>query len=366
LYSASASAQPTAAATACDAAQFDSEVVSDPEEKQPGTKHCPRPQDPVLEQLALKTAHASNKDAEVFFEVLRGLRDHLRASAPQASGWREGLARQIDDAFTQAKDSRLSPAHFALVHNPLPDRDPEACLFVTSYAGRPGYACYVVQGVPTPAQPQAAEMDVYELSDWRDAYLAHRALGIAHKANEKLDLPALQVALQRLTLANQRWSNLRKRGYLQYPWELALSSVFSSYSNYQACFAKDKFCTGEEGLDPERVRLIALHPGVGMGFSGFGGKQKPSLDAALALSLELLGVTYYHADFGSYFGASLGAIVNDGDFGDVRPGVFVHVTRWLHVGYLMSFFRREARYDATVFLSTDLGSALGLDFLEYE
>jgi len=349
-----AAAQPTAAM--CDAAEFAEEVMND----HPGRGLCPKPKDPTLERLDSKNKQTRAKDSAVFFEVLRSLRDYARASATSGSSWRAGLAQQIDQAFSLAKEARLPPAHFAAARFATPDLDPEGCLFVTGDAGQSGYACYLLQGAPHPTSAIA----IYELTDFADAYLAHRALGIALAASLKLEVPALEVALKRLTLASKRWSNLRKRGYLQYPWELAFSSVFSAYSDYQACFARDAYCTGEEGLDPERLRLIALHPGVGMGFSGFGWKQKPSADAALALSVELLGATYYRADFGSYFGASIGAVVNDGDFRDVRPGVFVHLTRWVHLGYLLSVFRSETRFDGTVFLSTDLGSALGLDFLE--
>jgi hypothetical protein len=362
LCAVGANAQPTAADPqpgTCNAAEFGAEVINGPAHG----NLCPKPRDRVLEHLSIRIAQTPSPNAEVFFEVLRSLRDHLQA-APTDSSWRVALARHIDEAFSLAKDSRLPSTHFALVRNGLPGVDPEDCLFITGDVGLAGYACYVLQGSARPAHPQGEQMVIHELADFSDAYLAHRALDIARRASLKLDVPALEAALKRLALANRRWSNLRKRGYLQYPWELAFSSVFSAYSNYQACFASDAFCTGEEGLDPERVRLIALHPGVGMGFSGFGWKQNPSADAALALSLEVLGINYYQADFGSYLGASVGAVVNDGHFGDVRPGVFVHVTRWVHLGYLLSVFQRETRYDGTVFLSTDLGSALGLDFLD--
>jgi hypothetical protein len=359
LFAASASAQ-TAELSACDAAEFSAEVLN-----HDATKNlCPKPVDPVLERLFSQIERTQGKDSHVFFAVLRSLRDHCHGTEP--SSWRAALAQNIDDVFTRAKALRLPPAHFAAVRDATTELDPESCLFVTGDAGQAGYTCYFMAGTAKPAHPQGPQvaMAAYELSDFADAYLAQRALGIAYGAMLKLEVPALDQALKRLTLANQRWSNLRKRGYLQYPWELAFSSVFSAYNDYQACFASDAYCSGEEGLDPERWRLIALHPGVGMGFSGFGWKQKPSADAALALSLELLGATYYQADFSSYLGASLGALVNDGDFGDVRPGVFVHVTRWLHVGYLLSLFQRDTRYDATLFLSTDLGTALGVDFLD--
>jgi len=353
LCTTSAAAQPTT----CDPAEFSEEVMNNNR----GRGLCPQPKDATLERLDSRNKQTRAKDSEVFFDVLRNLRDYARAAPPRDFSWRAGLAEQIDRAFSLAKDSRLPPAHFAAARFATPDLDPEACLFVTGDNGLPGYACYLLKGTPHPSH---AAITIYELSDFEDAYLAHRALGIALAASLKLDVPALEVARKRLELANQRWNNLRKRGYLQYPWELAFSSVFAAYSDYQACFAKDAYCTGEEGLDPERLRLIALHPGVGMGFSGFGWKQEPSANATLALSLELLGATYYRADFSSYLGASIGAVVNDGDFRDVRPGVFVHLTRWVHLGYFLSVVQRETRFDGTVFLSTDLGSALGLDFFD--
>jgi hypothetical protein len=298
--------------------------------------------------------------------VLKSLRDHCQTTDPLT--WRAGLAQHIDAVFDTAKNLRRPPADFAAVRNTDSTLDPESCLFMTGDPGTSDYACYILAGTPEPKHPLGAKasLTVYALQDFADAYLAHRALGIAYGALVKLDVPALTEALARLAQANQRWDNLRKHGYLQYPWELWLSSSFAAYSDYQACFANDAYCTGEQGLDPQRLRLIALHPGVGMGFSGFGWKEKtkPSSDASLALSLEVLGATYYQSNFKDYLGASLGAVVNDGDFSDVRPGVFVHLTRWLHLGYLVSLFQKSTRYDATLFVSTDLGSALGASFLE--
>jgi hypothetical protein len=352
LVSAGARAQPT---SACAALEFSTEVLM----ADPHTNLCPKPVDPTLELLHGKLERTPSKDTAAFFEVLTTLRDHCQGAA--ADSWRGALAQHIDAVFTRAKELRRPAADFAAVRGPTPDVDPESCLFMTGDTGTSGYACYVITGTPKPAR---AALPVYELPDFSDAYLAHRALGVAYAALAKLDVPALAKAVQRLSEANQRWDSLRKKGYLQYPWELWFSSTFSAYRDYQACFAHDAHCTGEEGLDPERLRLIALHPGVGMGFSGFGKNAKPSADASLALSLEVLGATYYEQTFSNYYGVSVGALVNDGDFADVRPGVFLHLTRWLHIGYLLSLFQRSSRYDATVFLSTDLGTALGATFLE--
>jgi hypothetical protein len=375
LFECSAVAQPAPAAesgeraapaSACGALEFTTEVIS----KDAHTNLCPKPVDATLESLHGKLERTSSKSTPLFFEVLKTLRDYCAASATRAEPvtWRAALAQHLDDVFATAKALRRPAADFAAVRFTDSALDPEACLFMTGDTGTPDYACYILAGTPKPQHALGAKamMATYELSDFSDAYLAHRALGVARAALLKLEVPALQQALARLNEANQRWDNLRHRGYLQYPWELWLSSTFAAYSDYQACFAKDAYCTGEEGLDPERLRLIALHPGVGMGFSGFGWKErtKPSSDASLALSLEVLGATYYQGNFKDYLGASLGAVVNDGDFSDLRPGVFVHLTRWLHLGYLVSFFQKDTRYDATLFVSTDLGSALGASFLE--
>jgi hypothetical protein len=353
---------PAAPVSACTETEFAAEVMG--EERDRGL--CPRPADPTLERLLSTIQRTADTDQAVFQAVLEELRDRCRAADPNPVSWRAGLARHIDEVLATTEGQRRPPADFAAVRGRDSDIDPAtSCLFMTGTAAESGYACYLAPGQTAPAHPQgdSAQMAVYALGSFEEAYLAHQALGIAHGALLKLDVPGLRKAVARLALANKRWDNLRKHGYLQYPWELAASGVFANYSDFQACFASDHQCTGEEGLDPERVRLILLHPGVGMGFSGFGANPKPSADAALSLSLEALGATFYQESFKTYFGVSVGAIVNDGDFGDVRPGVFVHVTRWAHLGYLLSL-RSESRGDATIFLSSDFGTALGLGFLE--
>jgi hypothetical protein len=350
LWCSRASAQ----AEPCGALEFAQEVLIGDST----TSVCPKPDDQTLDALSLELERTFKQDTRGILAVLKGLRDHLRA-AKQPQSWRAALAERLDALLQRNPKAPRPVASFAAVRGPASGLDPDACLFVTSDAGQPDYACYVLAGTVKPRGPQ-----VYELSDFGDAYIAHRALGLAYFALVKLDVVPLEAAIARLEQASQRWHRLRTRGYLQYPWELLLSSALSSYQDYQACFASDEHCTGEEGLDPERWRVIALHPGIGMGFSGFGKHPDPSLDASLALSIELFGLTRYNESFSSYFGASLGALVNDGDFRDLRPGLFVHLTRWLHLGYGLSVMREASRFDGTIFFSTDLGTALGLDFLD--
>lgn len=350
-------------ASACDAIEFSREVLMG----DLTTQVCPKPIDVTLERLRARLERASAKDTQASFAVLRELRDHCAASAQRASNasWRANLAQQIERVFEQAKQQKRVAASFAAARGPTESVDPDVCLFVTADVDEPNYACFILSGSARPVPtPGSQAIRTFELSGFADAYLAYRTLGVAYAAVMKLDVASLDRAIARLSLARQRWRNLRRYGYLQYPWELAASTTLATYRNYAACFAQDKYCTGEEGLDPEPVRLIVLHPGVGMGFSGFGWKQKPSADAALSISLEAIGASFYGDSFESYLGASIGVVVNDGDFRDVRPGAFLHLTRWLHVGYLLSLFRDSTRYDATLFLSTDLGSALGMDFLE--
>ncbi|HEX7480557.1 MAG TPA: hypothetical protein VF331_22345, partial [Polyangiales bacterium] len=260
---------------------------------------------------------------------------------------------------------RRPVAGFANARAPNEDVDPLECLWVVGEAGVDDYQCFIVAGAARPStQPGKATIAIHELRDYAQAYEVYSVLVMTRSALLKLDLKGIDAVISRLQTARSRWSNLRTKGYVQYPWELALSVAFSAYNRYTACFAGDTHCTGNEGLDPESWRLVALHPGVGFGFVGFGPRQKikPSADAALSLSLEAIGFTSYNSSFSWYWGLAAGAVVDDGNFSDTRFGLFVHLTRLLHVGYLLSAMQSTTRGDATLFVSMDLGSMLGLDF----
>jgi hypothetical protein len=232
-------------------------------------------------------------------------------------------------------------------------------VLVTGTHGQADYACIVLRGAPEPVGPGT----IFVLEPY-EAALAFRVLAAAHSAISKLNVPEIDKAIVRLTQAQKRFDNLRRYGYLQYPWELMVDTALAPRSRYEECQTTDSFCSGEAGLDPTSLRAIFLHPGVGLAAQGFGFKGKPSWDTAIALSLEIAGFVSYTESFAHYWGLSAGAIVNDGDFGDTRFGLFAHATRWVHVGYLFSVLRDDSRGDASVFVSMDLGTAFGASFLE--
>jgi hypothetical protein len=110
-------------------------------------------------------------------------------------------------------------------------------------------------------------------------------------------------------------------------------------------------------LSPERLRLIFLHPSAALAFQGFGKRGKPSADAEASLNIEVAGVTFYTRSFRQYVGASLAAGFVGANFAEPRVGPFVHITRWLHVGYLWCV-AGDARKDASLMVSFDVASWL--------
>jgi hypothetical protein len=352
----------TAPAT-CDRLNFGLEVLSGVA----GHNVCPKQLDSVLSELqariknAPEPARTPRAETSGVFTALRALQARYR----ETPSWGAAFVRGIDIALQSYRDKRRPLASFANARTPNEDVDPLECLWVVGEAGADDYQCFIVGGATRPTnQPGKPTIAIHELRDYAQAYEVYSVLVMTRSALLKLDLPGIDAVLSRLKTARSRWSNLRRKGYVQYPWELGLSGASRAYGDYTACFAGDSRCTGQEGLDPERWRLIALHPGVGFGLVGFGPRQKikPSADAALSLSLEAIGFTSYNASFAWYWGLAAGAVVDDGQFGDTRFGLFAHLTRFVHVGYLLSVMQPSTRGDATLFVSMDLGSTLGLDF----
>jgi hypothetical protein len=294
----------------------------------------------------------------VYQKALRELRDRYEARPI----WGASLAQGIDAALASAAAKQPPLSDFAEARKRNQLAEGRRCAFVFGTANQANYRC-VVLGDPLapPSEPTGADVIVLQPAE---AALLFRVFSAVHSATVKLKAPDVKVAIARLTLAQKRFDNLRKYGYLQYPWELAIDGALASTARYEACQTIEGHCEGDDAIDPEPVRAIFLHPGVGIAAPGFGDNGKPSADTAMALSLEVAGAVVYNESFDWYLGASAGAIVNDGDFRDPRLGLFVHVTRWVHAGYLMSFFREESRYDASIYLSMDLGTAFGASFIE--
>lgn len=345
----------------CGLADFYKEIIV----RQPG-ELCPEPAEPPLDAIVVRIDAEQNARLEPAQadEVYRAALRDLKAQYASRIGWGAALAQGVDVALRARPGDAVPPSDFANVRVANPSVDPDGCAFVTGVHGAEGYACFALEGLAAPASPSdGASMTVHVLAPL-EAAVAFRVLSVTHSAISKLKLPAIDRAIERLRAAQKRFDNLRRYGYLQYPWELAIDSALAPRARYEACQTIEGRCDGDDALDPDSVRAIFLHPGVGIAASGFGDNGKPSADTAIALSLEAAGAVFYNASFEWYLGASAGAIVNDGDFRDPRLGLFVHVTRWVHAGYLMSFFRDESRYDASIYLSMDLGTAFGASFIE--
>lgn len=319
--------------------------------------NCPKPNEPQLSAIVKRIDDAAANEgldaAQKSAAYLGALRE-LRDAYGLRLGWGELLSRGIDAAIAQTRMGEPPQSEFANVRAAS-----EPCVLVTGTHGQSEYACIVLRGAPEPIGPGT----IFVLEPY-EAALAFRVLAAAHSAISKLNIPEIDKAIARLTQAQERFDNLRRYGYLQYPWELMVDTALAPRSRYEACQTTDSFCSGEAGLDPTSLRAIFLHPGVGLAAQGLGFKGKPSWDTAIALSLEVAGFVSYTESFAHYWGLSAGAIVNDGDFGDTRFGLFVHATRWVHVGYLFSVLRDDTRGDASVFVSMDLGTAFGASFLE--
>jgi hypothetical protein len=346
----------------CTPADFGKEIIA----RIAGDK-CPKPNEPELEAIIGRIDAAIADDKLVATQRSAALLAELRKLGDayrQRPSWGASLGRGIDAAILRARSGELPLSGFANIRAPNAPPDPAECSLVAGTRGELDYACFVLQGsaLPPPAS-DGTRVSLHVLEPY-EAALAVRALSAAHSAISKLNIPELDKAIERLTQAEQRFDNLRKHGYLQYPWELALDTALAPRARYDACQATDSFCSGETGLDPASLRVIFLHPGVGIAAPGLGFKGKPSWDTAIALSLEAIGFVSYTESFETYWGLSGGAIVSDGDFGDTRFGLFVHATRWVHAGYLLSVLRDATRGDASVFLSIDLGTAFGASFLE--
>lgn len=312
---------------------------------------CPLPRGvfgPQTEAL-LSTAH--EKPLKEVRAALLALATRLRIEIAPGG---DDLAARVEQAV-EPDGQGLHRSGFADIS--FPGRDPDVtgcgCAWVT---GRPydppgERVCYRV----APAEQATCSVPVRTFSSWTDAAPTFLALRLLHGGLERLNSPERAKALSALLAAKEKWRQLRDNGYVQYPWELFSSLALPRYRDYQACFLADGSCTGAEGLSPERVRLIFLHPSVGLAFQGFGKKGDPSADAEAALDIEVAGVNLYADSFKWYVGASVAAGFVGADFAQPRIGPMLHVTRWVHVGYLWCV-AGDARKDASIVTSFDVAS----------
>jgi hypothetical protein len=319
---------------------------------------CPPPSAAV--PLPAATARALDPDApppsnpddeRAIIDGLHALSEIARNEPP----WGADFANRLDaflQAFTPNRCDEPLPLQFTELHATTDADAACECAFEASSEGNPGYACFRVPPAPACA---IAGLPTYDLAGAPAAARAFRILTLTSAATKRLQAGCAKLAVDTLQQAKRHWHTLLGEGYVQYPWELWISrQLFRDFDNYSRCFASDSSCTGLEGLEPEPVRPIFLHPGVGLGFSGFGKHDgKPSSRADLVVLLELAGVVGYASDFENYLGVSAILGFQRADFARPRVGLLLHLSHYLQLGYLLGLVK-ETRLNGTLYLSIDL------------
>jgi hypothetical protein len=319
---------------------------------------CPLPSATALvpDAKIVATLNDTNATYPDLLSALRTLAAVVAAEGP----WGARFAMRLNtatDGFNPKVCKQVWKVGFAQVSSPLPFQNDCGCAFIGASDGDEAYQCYRFPQPGQATQPACAvpRLGVYDFPDWNSAARALRFYDLADRALTTLGKTCREKVIARLDAAEGRWQALAKNGLVQFPWELWISRLVApeSYANYTACFAVDKSCNGEQGLDPNRVRAIFLHPGIGLGFPGFGVHDgAPQAKAHAVVALEVAGATLYPDSFKWYLGLSAGLGFQDADFADPRLGGFVHVTRWLQAGYLHGV-RSRSKHDGTLYLSVD-------------
>jgi hypothetical protein len=274
--------------------------------------------------------------------------------------WGPGFAARIEALLDHLDPSACReqwPIAFTKLQTPTAPVNACKCAFEAGSAGDPGHACFRFPqpgGNPAP-ECTAPQLQVYDLKDWQAVARAFVLYSTARAALLDLSQHCRELVVTRLAEAESRWHTLATQGYVQYPWELWLSRALShNYRNYDRCFAADPSCTGDEGLDPETLRPIFLHPGVGLGFPGFGKRDgEPRAKGELVIAVEAIGVNAYLEDFKHYFGISALVGFQQADFARPRLGVLLHLSRYLELGYLRGFVS-ETAHNGTIYISVDV------------
>ena len=350
-------ALPARAQDSCSARAVNRGLLS-PEGEWPAA--CPRHSGAEL--LGADTASAlavSPNTLERRAQLMAAVRS-LAQSAQAQSPWGPAFGQQLEAALKELDPKRCDKPlelNWTALRAPIAPIAACQCAFEVGAEGDAGHACFRFPQTAGAALPacEPPGMQVHDLPDWQAAARAYVLYDLARVALLALTNKCREAVVARLRQAEQRWHRLVTRGLVQYPWELWFSRLISDdYGNYSRCFASDSKCTGDEGLDPETLRPIFLHPGVGLGFPGFGEHDgRVQAKARLVLSVEALGITIYDREFKEYLGASLGVGFQDADFARPRLGAFVHLSRYVQVGFLLGVVS-ETKANGTLYVSTDL------------
>jgi hypothetical protein len=339
-------------------------------------EHCPRPAASAL--LGDEAANAlmlqpSNAQAQAqLMAALHTLARTAQGERPWGPAFAERIERLLEGLDPSQCEQPWELA-FSDLHAPIDPISACQCAFEVGSDGDPGHACFRFPQAGGAALPVCnhPRLQLYDLPDWPALARAYVSYDLARRALLALSGKCRELVVTRLAGAEARWHRLVTRGYVQYPWELWFSRAISDdYGNFSRCFASDPSCSGDAGLDPETLRPIFLHPGVGLGLAGFGEHDgKVSAQARLVIMVEALGLNVYDRDFKEFLGASLGVGFQDANFARPRLGAFVHLSRYLQVGYLLGIVS-ETRAQGTLYLSMDVlgwaNRALGLTEPKFE
>jgi hypothetical protein len=321
---------------------------------------CPRPS--ASELLGTETAAAlalSPSNAPRQSQLLAAVRALARAAQLERP-WGPAFAERVEqlvNAFDPGRCDKRWELDFSALRAPIAPISACQCALEVGVDGDAGHACFRFPSAGGEALPlcEQPRLRVYDLPDWAAVARAYVLYDRAHAALVALSDNCRDLVVTRLGQAELRWHRLVTGGHMQYPWELWFSRLLSDdYGNFDRCFASDPSCTGKEALDPQTLRPIFLHPGVGLGFPGFGKHDGDvSAQARLVIAVEALGLNLYDHEFKQFVGASLGLGFQDADFARPRLAAFVHLSRYLQLGYLLGI-AAETRAHGTLYVSVDL------------
>ena len=129
--------------------------------------------------------------------------------------------------------------------------------------------------------------------------------------HERFNRPGREEAERMLQERVNRWNNFNEKGLTPFPWELALNEAISWFGS-------------RAPLEPPRMQLIALRPGVAVDVdSKFGNR-------ANVLSVEVLGLLWYFGGRGTYLAAS--ALMASPSGSSVGWGAMFRIAPWMITG----------------------------------
>lgn len=173
---------------------------------------------------------------------------------------------------------------------------------------------------------------------------------VAYNNFQELNATGRKEAHHGVAESLRKWKNFR-RGLFQLPWESAINGRLGRNR------PRLRDCPKDDELGPCRNQFIVLHPlaALGVQINNIAAPGKVERVVAATLGIEAIGFVKYRPDFRHYFGAAATVGVDNLVFEDPRVGLTLHLTKYLHVGYLVSV-RSSTAGDGTVLLAGDLAS----------